>query len=242
MPATTSFDSGPVVMAGPVVTAGAALTVMTSATDVLPAPLMAVTTYVAVGVAASGVPEMTPVAGSIASPLGSDGVTDQLSAAPPCTLGVSGVMPAPTLYVAGFVEYANPLGGTSGAGVPEPPPEHATNITIATAPSCCCKESPQMTDSEAVPSTLTLLCQGVGAEGRCAGVFSVVDCARKWIGYSSPHRASLRQATRPKGARSKSSIATGPSINTSQYRRVSLSRCSGRVPLRVEFETAAASG
>ena len=65
----------------------------------LPPALVAVTVYVAVAVTAVGVPVITPVLVLNDKPAGSEGLTDQLTIAPPILIGVHVLMAVPTVYV-----------------------------------------------------------------------------------------------------------------------------------------------
>ena len=58
-----------------------------------------------------------------------------------------------------------------------------------------------------------------------ADLNAVVELVQRWSGYRLRRRASRRQATRQRQARWRWSIATAPSINTSQCRRVCSNRC-----------------
>ena len=58
----------------------------------LPVTFVAVTVYVAVAVTVVGVPDIVPVAVLNDKPAGSEGLIDQLAAAPPVLVGVNGVM------------------------------------------------------------------------------------------------------------------------------------------------------
>ena len=58
----------------------------------LPVMFVAVTVYVAVAVIVVCVPEMVPVVESNNSPGGNPGLIDQLAAAPPVLVGISGVI------------------------------------------------------------------------------------------------------------------------------------------------------
>ena len=62
----------------------------------LPPALVAVTVYVAVAVTAVGVPVITPVLVFNDKPAGSDGLTDQLTTAPPVLVGVHELIAVPT--------------------------------------------------------------------------------------------------------------------------------------------------
>ena len=66
--------------------------VMVTVVVALPVTFAAVTVYVAVAVTVVGVPDMVPVVVSNDRPAGNAGLIDQLLAAPPVLVGVSGVI------------------------------------------------------------------------------------------------------------------------------------------------------
>ena len=77
---------------------------------VLPAALLAVTTYAALAAAAVGVPEIIPVEVLRLSPAGRVGDTEYVTIAPPLLLGVLDGIAVPIEYTAGLTEYVRLLG------------------------------------------------------------------------------------------------------------------------------------
>jgi hypothetical protein len=80
-----------------------------NANVVEPAALVAVIVYGVAADGAVGVPLITPLVASIASPAGSAGAT-AYDATVPVTVGVSAVIAVPTVYDCGLA-YVKPLGG-----------------------------------------------------------------------------------------------------------------------------------
>ena len=78
------------------------LTVMVIVVVVLPPVLVAVTVNVEVGVMSDGVPEISPFVVEKLRPLGSCGVIDHESTAPPCAVGVLAVIRVSLVSVNGL--------------------------------------------------------------------------------------------------------------------------------------------
>ena len=88
------------------------VTVITTLAVLLPPVLVPVTTYVATGSAAVGVPFISPVWSLITKPSGKAGEMVYVVISPPVVVGVRVVIPVPTEYVFGVV-YERVAGTTS---------------------------------------------------------------------------------------------------------------------------------